>query len=396
MRLLLVTNRYPVSADDTASPFVPHFVAALQQIGVSVDVLTPCYADAPEQAGVYRFFTGADQPIGSWNLKSPATWWRIAAFLRRGRALGRELCAKNNYDHILALWALPSGQFARQLYRQFGIPYSVWCLGSDINAWGRKAGARGQIKRILRGATAVFADGEELCERVESGFGAPCSFLPSFRPLPVKRGSTPPQPTVRPRYLYLGRMHRDKGVFELIEAFVRVRARLPAATLKLIGTGPDSDELRHAAGIQVAVHSVEFCGAVDRAGLVAALKDCDFVVIPTKSDSLPLVFSEAVQMSRPVIGTDVGDLGRMITRYHVGLITRSLHPGDLAMAMCNMASDAVFDRQGRRDLLKILDPSAAAKTFATRALGIDTAQSRPDAVKLPTFPKGKIPHTSEL
>ena len=44
MRLLLITNRYPVNADDPASPFVPHFVNALRGEGVYVDVLTPDYA----------------------------------------------------------------------------------------------------------------------------------------------------------------------------------------------------------------------------------------------------------------------------------------------------------------------------------------------------------------
>ena len=43
MRVLIITNRYPAGADDTASPFVPHFVAALQARGVIVDVLTPNY-----------------------------------------------------------------------------------------------------------------------------------------------------------------------------------------------------------------------------------------------------------------------------------------------------------------------------------------------------------------
>ena len=43
MRLLLISNRYPTDADDAASPFVPHFVAALQKCGVVVDVLTPGY-----------------------------------------------------------------------------------------------------------------------------------------------------------------------------------------------------------------------------------------------------------------------------------------------------------------------------------------------------------------
>jgi len=372
MRLLLITNRYPADADDPASPFVPHFVTALQQCGVAVDVLTPRYHEDElglEPGFIYRFESGSSIPIGSWNLASPGNWLRLWRFLSQGCKMGETLCRRHRYDHILALWALPSGRFARRLSRQFGIPYSVWCLGSDIYSWAKRPVIRGQIARVLTGATCVFGDGEDLCRRVEKWLKIECHFLPSFRPLAGVTVDGPPLATSAPRYLYLGRLHRAKGVFELLAAFARVRRVLPDATLRLVGDGPDAAELHQRVERLDLMDAVRFSGVVASDGIVTELQHADFVVIPTKSDSLPLVFSEAVQACRPVIGTDVGDLGAFIREYRVGLVAPSTDVVDLSTAMLAMAYEPSFDLQGRTALLARLDPRRAAETFRTLALG---------------------------
>jgi glycosyltransferase involved in cell wall biosynthesis len=391
MRVLVITNRYPVDRDDVASPFVPFFVQALENCGLDVDVLTPDYGHArgDASASVNRFPTGAKTPIGSWNLVSPVTWWRIWRFFRNGKQAGRRLCRENEYDHILALWALPSGHLARALSRRFGVPYSVWCLGSDIYVWARRPVIRRYTARILKGARRVFADGEELCDRIRAGFGVKCRFLPSFRPLSALVAPDSPDPTDTPHFLYLGRIHEAKGVHELVQAFLRVRDRLPGATLRFVGDGPATEKLRDMIALQVAAEVIRIDGPLDHDGLINALRDCDFVVIPSKSDSLPLVFSEAVQANRPVIGTDVGDLGRFIQRYRVGAVATSLDPRDLAAAMLDMARAPILDVRGRENLLRVLDPNRAAQTFLETVLNL-----RPGSgmayVRLPMLSKAGV------
>lgn len=372
MRVLLISNRYPTGADDDASPFVPHFVNALERRGVTVDVLTPRYgAVVPgEPDNVHRFATGSKTPVGSWRWANPISVLRLALFILRARASGSRLCRTHKYDHIFALWALPSGEFARGLSRKFDIAYSVWCLGSDINVWSRKRIVGRRIERILQGAACVFADGEELCERVVAQFAVPCTYLPSFRPLPPVPTNASLHVGDATQFLYLGRIHRDKGVFELLRAFDLVRQSLPEATLRFVGDGPAIAELKSMIGLRFVSGAVRCDGRISATDVTAAYIGCNCVVIPTRSDSLPLVFSEAVQMSVPVIGTDVGDLGRLIRRYHVGMVTRSTDPRDLAATMIRMARSPVFDAAGREEMLAMLDPNRAAEMFCRRALGV--------------------------
>lgn len=373
-RVLVITNRYPCDADDPASPFVPHFVDALSSCGVRVDVLTPRYTHRPvceEPEFVHRFHTGASSPVGSWNLASPASWVRLRNFVTAGHELGRELCQANRYDHILALWALPSGEFAYRLSREFKIPYSTWCLGSDIYSWARRPIIKGQIARVLKASSHVFADGDDLCERVRNWLGISCRFMPSFRPLEGSLPNDVPLPNRAPRFLYLGRIHPAKGTGELLEAFAQVNQKLPGATLRFVGDGPALVSLRRQSQNSGTGNAVTFVGPVGKGEILAAYRDCDFVVIPTKSDSLPLVFSEAVQARRPVIGTAVGDLGSFIRRFHLGIVCDSADPALLSAAMLQMADQPVFSAEGRERLLKLLDPRAAAVTFCRSAFGVN-------------------------
>jgi glycosyltransferase involved in cell wall biosynthesis len=288
--------------------------------------------------------------------------------------MGERLCAENTYDHILALWALPSGHFAQHLSNKFRIPYSVWCLGSDIYTWSTRPVIRSRIAGILADASRVFADGEDLCGRIHAWLGIDATFLPSFRPLDGLDGCEPPPPTDSPRFLYLGRLHRDKGIFELLMAFAHVRMALPHATLRYVGDGPEKRKLETLAAEMhllrpddLEASSVLVRGAVSHEGVVRALHECDWVVIPTRSDSIPLVFTEAVQAMRPVIGTDAGDLGSLIRRFRLGHVSPSAESRDLASTMIRAVHDPVFDLRGRAELLQLFDPRRAAEIFCDRA-----------------------------
>ncbi len=376
-RVLVIANRYPCDADDPASPFVPHYVQALKGCGVEVDVLTPRYTHRPrcvEPEFIHRFDTGASSPVGSWNLASPASWVRLRRFVTAGHQLGRALCQKNSYDHILALWALPSGEFAYRLSREFNIPYSTWCLGSDIYSWAQRPIIKGQIAKVLQASSHVFGDGDDLAARVKNWLGIDCHFMASFRPLEGSLPVAAPSANQAPRFLYLGRIHPAKGTNELLKAFVTVGAKLPRATLNIVGDGPDLTRMREQAGQLGIAPAVTFAGPVGNTEISAAYQKCDFVVIPTKSDSLPLVFSEAVQARRPVIGTDVGDLGVYIRRFQVGIVCDSAHPDFLSAAMLRMADQPLFSEEGRGRLLKLLDPKGAAMTFCTSVFGAQFAQ----------------------
>ena len=59
----------------------------------------------------------------------------------------------------------------------------------------------------------------------------------------------------------------------------------------------------------------------------------DCVVIPSRSESIPLVFSEALRFDRELIVSDVGDMGTLGRQYGVAWVIPPEDPMALRAAM---------------------------------------------------------------
>ncbi len=368
MNILLVTNRYPRDSDDPAAPFVPDFAEALTALGVRVIISTPQYGtpSGGEADHVHRFTfesTTDETPIGSWNLLAPRTWSRVHRFVSAGERAADDLVVRYSIDHILALWALPSGWFARCAARRHQVPYSVWCLGSDINCWARRP-VFGQITRhILRKAEWVFADGFALARAARRLANRPCRFLPSCRRLSRSLTAEHGLNGDRPYFLYAGRLHRDKGIYDLVAAYRQAKLAAAGYDLVFIGEGPELERLRLVAGDTIVGANIKILGRIPTPLLAEYYRGARAAIIPSRSDSLPLVFAEAVQNGCPVVAYDTGDLGLFIRRFNVGQV---IAPGDVAALARSMAQYAAGDTTsmpGSEAMLEVLSPARAARKF---------------------------------
>jgi glycosyltransferase involved in cell wall biosynthesis len=105
------------------------------------------------------------------------------------------------------------------------------------------------------------------------------------------------------RFLFLGRLDPEKGLFELLDAFGEVHGRHPSVTLTIAGEGPALGELRERAGA-----AVSFEGRVPYEEVGALFDRHDCLVLPSYSEGMPLSVLEAAAHRRPMIITDVGDI----------------------------------------------------------------------------------------
>lgn len=206
-RLLLVTTSYPDENDGTAAAgvFVRDFAEECARQGLDIEVVSPSSRNGMQMKnGVReRRFAAPRLPLSLLNPLFPGDWGSILRTLSNGSNAVMRACADRTPDHIVALWALPSGAWARTAARRFGIGYSTWSLGSDIWTLSRIPVVRSVLRGVLRDAQTRFADGYQLAEDVEALSGRSCSFLPSSRLLPLsgKRTlrSAPPLQAVVPR-----------------------------------------------------------------------------------------------------------------------------------------------------------------------------------------------------
>ena len=346
MNLLIVTTSYPDASEGEAAAgvFVRDFVRALNEQGHRVSIVAPGakQRDTSEQGIMVKRFTVPKQPLSLLKPQKPSDWPAIIQTLRNGRRAVHAACRENRFDHILALWALPSGMWARGAAKRSGIPYSTWALGSDIWSLGKVPVVRQLLKWVLRGAKYRYADGFQLAGDVERISGMDCSFLPSARRLGVPQvhpvSQNPPY-----RLAFLGRWHLNKGIDLLLEALQRLPDKdwQQIEAVRIFGGGPMEDWVRtQGEHLKERGRPVEIGGYLNRNEAADLLSWADFVVIPSRIESIPVIFSDAMQMGLPVIAMPVGDLPALINTHRCGLLAEQV----TAIALTTALQTALQDK----------------------------------------------------
>jgi glycosyltransferase involved in cell wall biosynthesis len=63
------------------------------------------------------------------------------------------------------------------------------------------------------------------------------------------------------------------------------------------------------------------------------LNRVSFLVIPSRIESIPVVFSDALQLGTPVVSMPVGDLERIIKKFRCGILAAEVSAEALASAL---------------------------------------------------------------
>jgi glycosyltransferase involved in cell wall biosynthesis len=89
------------------------------------------------------------------------------------------------------------------------------------------------------------------------------------------------------------------------------------------------------------------------------------VIIPSRSETIPLVLREAVEAQKPLIVADVGDMRYLVEQYRLGYVVPSEDHAKLAEAMERMSK--IKNRsefiQNRDSVISILSVEKAARTI---------------------------------
>jgi teichuronic acid biosynthesis glycosyltransferase TuaC len=256
------------------------------------------------------------------------------------KALAGDLAASRP-DYVLGSFAYPDGVAAVSLARRLGIPAFVKVHGTDVNTMARSWGSGRQIRWALRHAAGVVAVSRALADKVERLGGRPSDTLllyngvdrSLFRPrdrLGARRdlGLDPDRRAV----LYVGNLKRDKGVTDLVAAFVRIAAAVPEVDLEILGTGParaEVEELSRRHGLAERIH---LRGGRPHDEIAAWIAGCDLLALPSHAEGVPNVVLEALAAGRPVVATRVGGIpevvgdaaGRLVPRRDIGALSAAL------------------------------------------------------------------------
>ena len=148
-------------------------------------------------------------------------------------------------------------------------------------------------------------------------------------------------------YLFIGRLLYDKGVRELIAAFLQVFKNDKSTFLHIVG---DIDEGNPSAYSKTELNTILqmhkniiYHGRVNTPNQLIANSDC--VVLPSYREGLPRVMLEALAMAKPVISTDVPGCREVVEQNKNGYLVQSKHADELAEAMTTMRNLSIKERE---------------------------------------------------
>jgi glycosyltransferase involved in cell wall biosynthesis len=106
-----------------------------------------------------------------------------------------------------------------------------------------------------------------------------------------------------PRVVFTGRLHAQKNLNLLLEAWSGVRLRVPAHLL-LIGEGPERDALEAQIQMRGLADSIHLLGAV--ADPAEYLRGADAFVLPSRAEGMSNSLLEAMATALPCVVSDIG------------------------------------------------------------------------------------------
>lgn len=349
--MLVITRIFPNALEPLSSPFNRQQFAALGRLcDVEIMATIPWFPGASllgnrSKTGGRRAVPARDridglEVIHPRVLYVPRFGAGLSAALEVASLARAVIARRRDVDVILGSWAYPDGVAAVALARAIGVPAVIKAHGSDLNVLSSMRGPRANLALGLPRAARVVTVSRALGDKAVA-LGAVRG-----RVVVVPNGSDASlfrvrdQSTARrslgwtadgPMVLFCGRIEREKGIFELLDAFAEIKDAEPKLSLVLLGAGAAMSEA--VARARPFGDRVRFLGARPLAEVPEWMAASSIVTLPSYNEGSPNVVREALACGRPVVATSVGgipellassDLGEMVPPRDAAALARAL------------------------------------------------------------------------
>jgi teichuronic acid biosynthesis glycosyltransferase TuaC len=227
------------------------------------------------------------------------------------------------FDVIDASFFFPDGPAAVALGRRFGVPVSIKARGADIHHWGQSPATARQVVAAGQRADGLLAVSAVMRSDM-AAIGIPAdrvrvhhTGVDLARFAPVDRESVKAELGISgPLVISVGALIPRKGHDVVIDAV----ARLPGVSLLIAGEGAERAALQAAIARHNASDRIRLLGAVPHGELPALIAAADVMALASASEGLANAWVEALACGTPVVITDAGGAGELVTGPAAGRI----------------------------------------------------------------------------
>ena len=219
-------------------------------------------------------------------------------------------------------------------------------------------------ERLFRGMDRIFSVRESAVRRYTDLYpymAGKFAFIPTwvdtviFRPLPATAAGADTRATCRRTLgignvievlVYVGRLDRQKDPLLLLQAFKLALAQDNNLHLVIVGDGALRSKVEAALLREKLRDRVTMTGMLNRQAIADLLGSADLFVMSSAYEGMPIAVLEALATGLPVVGTDVGEMRRVIQDGVNGYLSQDRAAESLADAMLK-ALGRLSDMRGR-------------------------------------------------
>ncbi|GBC76660.1 GDP-mannose-dependent alpha-(1-6)-phosphatidylinositol monomannoside mannosyltransferase [bacterium HR08] len=241
--------------------------------------------------------------------------------MRSGLAYRYYVALRGVRPHLVHAHFGPTGVLVLAAARRLEVPLLTSFYGYDVSALGRDPLWRARYRTLFARGDLFLVEGPYMRERLLR-LGCPpekvriqrIAIDPEafpFRPRAWRQGPV--------RLLQVGRLVEKKGHEYTLRAFARVRARVRASEVYIIGDGPLGPRLRRLAEELGIAEAVRWMGALPRTAYREVAERCHLLVQPSvvaadgdDEGGAPTVLLEMQASGMPIVATRHADIPAIV------------------------------------------------------------------------------------
>ncbi len=348
MKVTFLTWEYPPNVYGGAGVHVQNLVQGLKnKIDIEVRTLLPSRSPAAEieETGGLRILR-----YPGWGyIESESKLSKVLSVFSTDLAMVKDSIT-GQIVHAHTWYTSLAGYYAKHLYDQRLI-MTVHSL-EPLRPWKKEALGSGHLLSIWAEKTGL-----EACDRIIAVSNSDKKDIIECYKLPPERIKVIPNGVDeqafhrhenhavlakygirKPYVLFLGRLSRQKGIFDLVSA----SSKLDGQVTLVIATGaPDEEGLDEKLSKQLEGHLniVWINKMLPQNEVVALLSAASVFVAPSLYEPFGIMNLEAMACQRPVVSTRVGGITDVVLDGETGLLVPPNNPDELANAVSKIVAD---------------------------------------------------------
>jgi glycosyltransferase involved in cell wall biosynthesis len=142
----------------------------------------------------------------------------------------------------------------------------------------------------------------------------------------------------RPTLLFVGRLIKEKGIFELLEAMIDILKQVDCHLL-IVGNGEEKEEIIRRIKNAKLENSVSLLGYMDSEKLYQVYQESTIFILPSYREGFPTAITEAMNFGLPIITTPVGGIPDHLQDGVNALFIKPKDPEVIANAVIRLLKD---------------------------------------------------------